>query len=39
MQDWNNYRDSLLQRVGEYAQLAPDVMKAIGSLEPSIGKM
>jgi AhpD family alkylhydroperoxidase len=39
MQDWNAYRDSLLQRIGSYAQLAPDVMKAVGSIEPSIAKM
>lgn len=28
MRDWNAYRDSLLERVGDYAKQSPDVMRA-----------
>ncbi|HEX7986578.1 MAG TPA: carboxymuconolactone decarboxylase family protein, partial [Duganella sp.] len=27
MQDWNTYRDSLLEKVGDYAAQSPDVMR------------
>jgi len=33
MQDWNTYRDSLLQRVGDVAKLTPDVMRGLMTIE------
>ncbi|WP_300751271.1 carboxymuconolactone decarboxylase family protein [Janthinobacterium sp.] len=49
MQDWNTYRDSLLQRVGDVATLTPDVMRGLmaiegaavksGKLEPKIHEL
>lgn len=49
MQDWNAYRDSLLERVGDYAKQAPDVMRGLmvidnaaiktGQLEPKIHEL
>lgn len=49
MQDWNTYRDSLLQRVGDVAKLTPDVMRGLmtiegaavksGKLEPKIHEL
>ncbi|MFZ4878812.1 carboxymuconolactone decarboxylase family protein [Janthinobacterium sp. Mn2066] len=33
MQDWNTYRDSLLQRVGDVARLTPDVMRGLMAVE------
>lgn len=49
MQDWNAYRDSLLERVGDYATQSPDVMRGLmtidhaaaetGHLEPRIHEL
>jgi AhpD family alkylhydroperoxidase len=49
MQDWNNYRASLLERVGDYGKLSPDVMRGLmaidhaaektGHLEPKIHEL
>lgn len=49
MQDWNTYRDSLLARVGDYAQQSPDVMRGLiamdraaattGNLSPKIHEL
>ena len=49
MQDWNAYRDSLLERVGDYAKQSPDVMRGLitmdnaatktGHLEPKIHEL
>lgn len=49
MQDWNTYRDSLLERVGDYAKQSPDVMRGLmtidnaavktGQLEPKIHEL
>lgn len=38
MQDWNGYRDSLLARVGDYAQQSPDAMRGIMALDSAAGK-
>jgi len=32
MQDWNNYRTELMQRLGQLGKLAPDTMKGVGTL-------
>lgn len=49
MQDWNAYRDSLMERVGDYAKQSPDVMRGLmmidnsavktGHLEPKIHEL
>jgi len=49
MQDWNGYRDSLMERVGDYAKQSPDVMRGLmmidnsavktGRLEPKIHEL
>lgn len=49
MQDWNAYRTSLLERVGDFAKLSPDVMRGLntidnaavktGQLEPKIHEL
>lgn len=49
MQDWNAYRDSLLERVGDFAKQSPDVMRGLitidgaaaktGHLEPKIHEL
>ncbi len=33
MQDWNAYRDSLLERVGDYAKQSPDVMRGLMTID------
>lgn len=33
MQDWNNYRASLVARIGDYAQLSPDVMQGLATIQ------
>lgn len=35
MQDWNAYRDTLLGRVGDFAQLSPDVLRGLQLIESS----
>ncbi|MGL6242694.1 carboxymuconolactone decarboxylase family protein [Pseudomonas sp.] len=49
MQDWNAYRESLLERVGDYAKQSPDVMRGLttidnaavktGRLEPKVHEL
>ncbi len=49
MQDWNTYRGALLERVGDYAKLSPDVVQGLmkidgaavktGKLEPKIHEL
>ncbi|ABR91529.1 carboxymuconolactone decarboxylase [Janthinobacterium sp. Marseille] len=31
--DWNNYRDQLLARVGEFAKLSPDTVRGLQVME------
>ncbi|KAB2678456.1 MULTISPECIES: carboxymuconolactone decarboxylase family protein [Hyphomicrobiales] len=38
MQDWNAYRDALINRVGDFAKLAPDVMRGIHAVENSAAR-
>jgi AhpD family alkylhydroperoxidase len=38
MQDWNAYREALLVRVTEYAQLSPDVTRGMTIASGSAGK-
>lgn len=38
MQDWNLYRDALLARVGEYAQITPDVMRGLMTIDGAAAK-
>lgn len=38
MQDWNAYRDSLLNRVGDFAKLSPDVLRGLHGIESSATK-
>ena len=38
MQDWNAYRDSLLERVGHYAKQSPDVMQGLMTIDSAAAK-
>lgn len=38
MQDWNSYRDSLLERVGDYAKQSPDVMRGLTTIDTAAAK-
>jgi AhpD family alkylhydroperoxidase len=38
MQDWNTYRDSLMERVHEYAKESPSTMKAVAMLDSAASK-
>lgn len=38
MQDWNSYRDTLLNRIGDFAKLSPDVLQGLQSMEGSARK-
>lgn len=38
MQDWNSYRDSLLARIGDYAEQNPDVMQGLATIENAAAK-
>ncbi|MDB6442812.1 MULTISPECIES: carboxymuconolactone decarboxylase family protein [unclassified Pseudomonas] len=33
MQDWNAYRETLLERVGDYAKQSPDVMRGLMTID------
>lgn len=33
MQDWNAYRTSLLERVGDFAKQSPDVMRGLATMD------
>ncbi len=33
MQDWNKYRDSLLERVGDFAKKSPDVVRGLMAID------
>jgi AhpD family alkylhydroperoxidase len=33
MQDWNAYRSALFERIGEYAQLNPEVVRGVRTLD------
>lgn len=38
MQDWNNYRKELMQRLGDLGKLAPDTMKGVVELGTAADK-
>ncbi|WP_211322905.1 carboxymuconolactone decarboxylase family protein [Pseudomonas palleroniana] len=38
MQDWNAYRDALLDRVGEYAKQSPDVVRGLTKIDGAAAK-
>ncbi|MDE1993806.1 MAG: carboxymuconolactone decarboxylase family protein [Rhizobiaceae bacterium] len=38
MQDWNAYRDALINRVGNFAKLSPDVLRSLNTIEGSGSK-
>lgn len=38
MQDWNGYRTSLLERVGDFAKQSPDVMRGMAALDQAAAK-
>ena len=38
MQDWNGYRTSLLERVGDFAKQSPDVMRGMAALDSAAAK-
>lgn len=38
MQEWNSYRDSLLERVGDFAKQSPDVMRGLATIDNAAGK-
>lgn len=39
MQDWNSYRDSLLQYVAKFAKFAPDTMRALSAIDVGTSKI
>lgn len=38
MQNWNEYRDVLIGRVGDFAKLSPDVLRGLNTMEGSAVK-
>lgn len=38
MQDWNAYRDALIDRVGEYAKQSPDVVRGLTTIDGAAAK-
>lgn len=38
MQDWNGYRTTLLERVGDFAKQSPDVMRGMAALDNAAAK-
>jgi AhpD family alkylhydroperoxidase len=38
MQDWNAYRETLLERVGDYAKQSPDVMRGLATIDNAAAK-
>lgn len=38
MQDWNAYRSSLLERVGDFAKQSPDVVRGLITMDNAAGK-
>jgi AhpD family alkylhydroperoxidase len=39
LQDWNQYRDALIVRVGEYANQNPDVLRGLSTIEGAAAKV
>lgn len=38
MQDWNTYRDSLMERVGDFAKQTPDVLRGLSVIDGAAAK-
>ncbi len=38
MQDWNSYRDSLLERVGDFSKQNPDAIRGVVALDNAFKK-
>jgi AhpD family alkylhydroperoxidase len=38
MQNWNAYRDVLIERIGDFATLSPDVTRGLHTIESSASK-
>lgn len=38
MQDWNQYRESLLARVGDFAKQSPDVVRGLTTIDNAAAK-
>jgi AhpD family alkylhydroperoxidase len=38
MQDWNAYRDALMERVGDYAKQSPDVVRGLVAIDTAGAK-
>lgn len=38
MQNWNDYRESLIERVGDYAKQSPDVVRGLMTMENAATK-
>jgi AhpD family alkylhydroperoxidase len=38
MQDWNNYRDQLITKVGELAEQSPDIVRGLVTIENAASK-
>ena len=38
MHDWNNYRNALLERVGDYAKQSPDVVRGLMTIDGAAAK-
>ncbi|MET3623704.1 carboxymuconolactone decarboxylase family protein [Burkholderia ambifaria] len=38
MQDWNSYRDDLLERVGDYAKQSPEVVRGLMTIHNAAAK-
>ena len=38
MQDWNHYREALLERGGDYANQSPDVMRGLTTIDNAAAK-
>ncbi|MGA7782812.1 MAG: carboxymuconolactone decarboxylase family protein [Paraburkholderia sp.] len=38
MQNWNAYRDTLLERVGDYAKQSPDVVRGLMTIDNAAAK-
>lgn len=39
MQDWNNYRISMLKQIADYASLAPDTMSGLSAMDAGTSKI
>lgn len=38
MQDWNDYRNALMERVGQYARQSPEVMQGLMTIDTAAAK-